>query len=98
MKVVRVFLWFLLFALVTGIAFWMITVPGAVKSPLLIFLVIVIFTIPPVGAFWMLYMAIRHEKHPLPMIILAFVPYAFLWYYFERFRLSKRTSVDRVID
>jgi len=34
----------------------------------------------------MLYMAIRYETQPLPMMFLAFVPYAFLWYYFERVR------------
>ncbi len=37
----------------------------------------------------MLYMAIRYEKHPLPMVLLAFVPFAFFWYYFERVRPGK---------
>jgi hypothetical protein len=42
-----------------------------------------------VGAFWMMYMSIRHEKSPLPMVMLAFIPFTFLWYYFERFRAGK---------
>ncbi len=37
----------------------------------------------------MLYMAVRYEAQPLPMMFLAFVPYAFLWYYFERVRRGK---------
>jgi len=56
---------------------------------LLVFLVVVIFAMPSIGAFWMLYMATRYETQPLPMMFLAFVPYAFLWYYFERVRPGK---------
>ena len=37
----------------------------------------------------MMYMAIRHEKRPLPIILLAFLPYTFLWYYFERVKPQK---------
>ena len=48
-----------------------------------------LFGIPPFGAFWMMYMSIRHEKSPLPMILLAFIPFTFLWYYFERVRRGK---------
>jgi hypothetical protein len=85
----KVLLWILLGFLVTGLAFWMITTPGATRNPALLFLIVVVFAIPPFGAFWMLYVSIRHEKHPLPIMLLAFVPYAFLWYYFERVRPGK---------
>jgi hypothetical protein len=38
----------------------------------------------------MMYMSIRYEKHPLPMVLLAaFIPFSFLWYYFERVRRGK---------
>jgi hypothetical protein len=40
----------------------------------------------------MLYRAIRYEKRPLPYVFLAFVPYAFLGYYFERVRGKKLES------
>ena len=58
-------------------------------TPFLLFVLILVFGVSPVGTFWMLYMSIRHEKHPLPMIMLAFVPFASLWYYFERVRARK---------
>jgi hypothetical protein len=84
----KLFLWILLGVVVAGLAFWTITTEGP-QNPFLVFLVVVVFAIPPIGAFWMLYMAIRYETHPLPMILMAFVPYAFLWYYFERVRAGK---------
>ncbi len=59
------------------------------SHPAILFAFVVLFAIPPVGAFWMMYMSIRHEKSPLPMVMLAFIPFTFLWYYFERFRAGK---------
>jgi hypothetical protein len=50
------------------------------------------FGAPSLGGFWMVYMVIRYEKSPGPMIVLAFVPFAFLWYYFERVRFCKHVS------
>jgi len=85
----KMFLWILLGFSVAGMAFWMIATTGVPQDPLLMLLVIVVFAVPPFGAFWMLYMSVRHEKHPLPMILLAFIPYTFLWYYFERVRPRK---------
>ncbi len=82
----KLVLWILLGLFVSGLAFWMVTTPGIPRSPLLILLVIVVFAVPPFGAIWMVYIAIRYEKHPLPMILLAMLPYTFLWYYFGRVR------------
>jgi hypothetical protein len=49
--------------------------------------VIMIFSMgSPLGGFWMIYRAIRDEKRPIPYVLLAFVPLAFLWYYVERVR------------
>ena len=59
------------------------------------FLFVVVFAVPPFGAFWMLYMSVRHEKRPLPMILLAFIPYTFLWYYFERVRPERHLRGSR---
>lgn len=43
------------------------------------------------GSLWMLYTAIRHEKHPLGCTLLAMTfPYMFVWYYFERVRPRKQ--------
>ena len=88
----KLFLWILLGFVIAGLAFWMITSPGIPRNPLLVFLVILVFTVPPLGAFWMLYVSIRYEKHPLPMMLMAFVPYALLWYYFERGRRGKHLN------
>jgi hypothetical protein len=59
------------------------------SSPAILVAFVALFAIPPFGAFWMMYQAIRHEKNPFPMIALAFIPYTFLWYYFERIRPGK---------
>jgi hypothetical protein len=56
------------------------------SHPALLIAFVALFGVPPVGAFWMMYMSIRHEKNPLPMILLAFIPFTFLWYYVERVR------------
>lgn len=64
--------------------------PAPESHPALMFALVVLFGIPPLGAFWMIYMSIRHEKNPFPMLLLAlFIPFAFLWYYFERVRPGK---------
>jgi hypothetical protein len=45
----------------------------------------------PFCGLWMLYQAIRHEAKPLPYFFLgAFVPFSYIWYYFERFRPRKQ--------
>jgi hypothetical protein len=85
-------LWVLLGFVVTGLAFWMVTIPQVPRDPFFMFLIVAVFAAPPIGAFWMMYMSIRYEKHPLPTILLAFIPYCFLWYYFERVRPGKHLS------
>lgn len=88
--------WVLLGFSVTGLAFWMITMPGVRQSPPLMLLLIMVFVVPPFGSFWMMYMSIRLEAHPLKMILLAFVPYTFVWYYFERVRPRGKRLKERV--
>ena len=92
----KLFMWILLGFVVAGLAFWTIATEGP-QNPFLVFLVVVVFAVPPVGAFWMLYVAIRYEMHPLPMVFMAFVPYAFLWYYFERVRPGKLIRENRSV-
>ena len=89
----KMFLWILLGFLTIGVAVWILTVHEGPLNPFLMALAIVVFCVPAVGGFWMMYMAIRYEKHPWPMILLAyFVPYTFLWYYRERVRPGKHTG------
>ena len=93
----KIFLWILLGIAVTALAFWMVVSSWFPRNPVVELLTFAFFGAPSVGAFWMLYMAIRHEKHPLPLILLAFVPYAFLWYYFERVRPGKHLTRESAV-
>ena len=65
------------------------------SNPAILFLFVALFAVPPLGAFWMIYMSIRYEKSPFSMILLAFVPFTFLWYYFERVRNAKSRQQNR---
>jgi hypothetical protein len=88
----KLLLWVSLGLAVTGLAFWMVTTSGIPRNPFIVFLFVAVYAVAPVGAFWMLYVAIRNERRPLPIILLAFVPYAFFWYYFERVRTGKHRT------
>ena len=60
------------------------------SNPAMMFAFVALFGVIPLGGFWMAYMSIRYEKHPLPLVLLAFfVPFTFVWYYFERVRGGK---------
>lgn len=45
-------------------------------------------------ALWMLYQAIRYEIRPWRFILLSFLPFSFIWYYFERY--SRRWGYARL--
>jgi hypothetical protein len=80
-------LWVILGSAVTGLAFWIVTSTATIPPhPLPLLLLALVFCVPPLGTFWMLYAVIRHERHPLSYVLLAFVPYFFVGYYFERVR------------
>jgi uncharacterized membrane protein YqjE len=88
----KTFLWFLFIALLSGFAIWVVVGPWFPKNPVIILALAAFFTIPNIGAIWMLYVSIRSEQHPLPFVALALIPYSFLWYYFERVRHGKHKS------
>ncbi|MCU1287063.1 MAG: hypothetical protein JWO13_3413 [Acidobacteriales bacterium] len=72
---------------VNGLALWMLTTREDPEHSILLLLVLLVFAAPPIGAFWMMYMSIRFQKNPFPMILLAmFIPYSFVWYYIEHVR------------
>ena len=77
--------------LALGLAVLVITRGHAPASnPLMLFAIVALFLVPPLGAFWMVYMSVRYEKAPLPLVLLAFfIPFTFVWYYFERVRARK---------
>ncbi len=89
----KMVLYVLLGFAVAGFAFWAVTAPGTSQNPLFVALLVVVFSIAPIGSFWMMYQAIRYEKNPWPLILCAmFIPFSFLWYYFERVRPAKHLS------
>ena len=42
-----------------------------------------------IGAFWMIYQAIRHENRVGRYVLLAFVPFMFVWYKLVRYPLKQ---------
>jgi len=74
---------------------WVVFGPLFTKNPITLFLIVAVFLAANIGTIWMLYVSIRSEKHPFPFILLAFIPYAFLWYYFERVRPGKHRTQER---
>ena len=77
---------------IAGLAFWIVTTTATIpENPLALVALALIFGVSPLGSFWMMYAAIRHEKKPLPYILLAFIPYAAVGYYFDRIRGREST-------
>ena len=51
-------------------------------------LLIIYGLIAPIGGLWAIYQSIRYEKHPWKCVaIVVLVPFGFLWYYFEKYRM-----------
>lgn len=78
-----------------GVMAWVVFTPGRIRDPFALFMLVILFVAPNIGTIWMLYMAIRFERHSLPFALLAFVPYAFLWYYFQRVRPKKHLTREQ---
>jgi uncharacterized membrane protein YqjE len=91
----RSLFWALVALGLTGLAYWIVLGPWLPKNQIEMALTVVLFTLPTPGAIWMIRIAVRSEKNSLPMVLLAFFPYAFLWYYFERVRPRKHTTQER---
>jgi hypothetical protein len=77
---------------VYAIACWLIFTPGIPQFPFFVPVIVAVFVVPPLGGWWLIYIVIRHEKHMFPIVLLAFVPYGFVWYYFERVRNGTHKS------
>ena len=48
--------------------------------------------VAPIGAWWMIYQSIRYERRVWLYLVLALVPFLFVWYYFSRVRGQSRAS------
>jgi uncharacterized membrane protein YqjE len=87
----RTLLWILSTIGLNVLAFWIVVGPWYPPNKLLLSLTMAFFGLASIGGLWMLYTAVRHEKRPLAFALLSFVPFSFLWYYFERTRQAART-------
>ena len=91
--------WILLAVCLTGLQLAAIVAPTPPMNfdnhPILLSAILVLFAAPALGGWWMIFTIIRHEKHILPMILVAFlIPNSFLWYYFERIRGKRRGAIS----
>lgn len=68
--------------------------PELAKGGVFLGLTLLVYTISPFGAFWMMYQAIRYERYPGKYVLLAFVPFLFIWYWQGRFRM--RQSLEKL--
>lgn len=85
-------LWTFMVVVLVFAALWIVLGKWSPKTSLEMSAVVLLFVAANIGTIWMLYVSIRFEKHPFAFVLLAFVPYAFLWYYFERVRLRKHLT------
>jgi hypothetical protein len=79
----------LVFALISGLTVfmaWVVLGSWFPSSKLTSGLVICLFMASPLGSIWMLRDFFLRTKQSYIDIVFAFVPYGFLWYYFERVR------------
>jgi hypothetical protein len=81
---------FLILGVLTLLALWLVMGTWMPKSAVEMGAVIAFFLCAPIGALWMLYDCAVREKPPFIYFLLAGVPYAFVWYYFDRVRPRKR--------
>jgi hypothetical protein len=71
-------LWFLVFIypeLLTNSLFFAVLFP--------------LHAIGSLGGFWMLYQVVRYEKHVAKYIVIALIPFMFVWYYLGRYRMRQ---------
>lgn len=85
----RTALWIGIILFLTAIAFWIVNGPWYPHSSIALFFTCAFFAAPGIGGLWMLFTVVRCEKKPLPIALVAFFPFTFLWYYFERVRPRK---------
>jgi|HubBroStandDraft_5_1064220.scaffolds.fasta_scaffold471701_2 hypothetical protein len=85
-------LWALLILAVTFLDGWIVLGPWRPQNTAMLVLIFLSFSLPNFGAFWMMYTVARNEKRPFRFFVFSLLPYAFLWYYFERVKTGKYNS------
>jgi uncharacterized membrane protein YqjE len=86
--------WACLLCLTSAFSLWVVLADWVFRNELEVVGTVVFFAIHPFGAIWMLSHATRNERRRLPFFFLAFIPYSFVWYYFERVGRSPRCLAE----
>jgi hypothetical protein len=73
---------------------WTVIGPFHTNTLFRLLIVVTLIVVANLGTFWMLYFAIRNEKHPLLYVVIAFIPYSFLWYLFSRVNTEKNGTAS----
>jgi cell division protein FtsW (lipid II flippase) len=84
MKILRISFWVLFVAGCNYLTGWLFAGIGTRSTNSDLSLISLFIFVSVGGAIWMLYVSIRFEDKPLPFMILALIPYAFVGYRFER--------------
>ena len=83
----KTLLWLIPILIGCGVFLTICINPSALKDRLFFPVLIMFGLIAPVGGLWAIYRCIRYEKTPWRYIaIVVFIPFGFLWYYFEKYR------------
>ena len=77
---------------------WIVFGPWYSTDPGAIFIVLILFISPNIGTLWMIYVAAKSEKKPLAYMLLAFIPFFFIFYYFDRYLGYRRRELMRVAE
>jgi|SRR5271163_1457349 len=86
----RIVVWVLIIAGLNAFCCRVVVVTWTPHDQGVIFLLVALFATPSIGTLWMTYTAVRNEAKPVPFVVLAFfIPFSFLWYYFERHRAGR---------
>jgi hypothetical protein len=63
--------------------------PSAIDKPLVLVFFVCLHLSAWCGAFWMMYQAVRYERRVLRYVLLASIPFMFVWYSLVRIPLRR---------
>jgi hypothetical protein len=86
--------WGVLLASTSFFSFWVVRSDFYPQSRFGLTLVVLFFSAHPLGAFWMILEVVRSERQRWKYGLISLVPYAFAWYYFERYARRGASKVS----
>jgi len=81
--------WFIPMSIYLSFWFLILGRPLAIANPVVLIFFVCLHMTSVLGAFWMLYQAVRYEKRVLRYALLAGIPFMFVWYSLVRVPLRK---------